>query len=484
VKNQKKTIFIAIYVIILIIIEFIPLFLPISIMDYSYRDWKDHDLSENITGDEFYYNNTYHYFNRPNNLTVFDLRGKNYQQQIALTTLQGLVNRDNVSIFLIYRSSDLFWLQQLNQTHGINYTILNDSQYWNLFQQFDSKIEGLIIYDHKMLDTVNVATFLSGINNSIVIHESMLAEFSSIGITNVLYDFRDQFISRYDLYFWAWDSFNHLATRKMVSSLDPYRTWFRDYVVANKIFAFYLSGGPFGQEKEIDLFKYIINEYPNNIPVFGWFTDPGGALGEYESVKILSQSGKYSLCAAIPDLTVFGAFNITLKQKEDSFNVSEFNLENKVYVAVVVSDGDNVNFCADVLQRYWQDPNRGTVPVGITLEPALFKLFPDCINYYYNNATENEYFLAGPSGAGYCYVDMNPSFPEYLNQSKFAMNQADMDQVWLLNGYEPYQIQYSKDVIEAYASDNCNLSGIYLNYHEFPAELNYVSNAVPVFQSV
>ncbi|MBD3227497.1 MAG: hypothetical protein GF329_04840 [Candidatus Lokiarchaeota archaeon] len=483
---HKKSIYLIIYIILLTVVGLLPLFLPISIMDYSHeQDWRGENFLESIIGDQKYYNDTYgNNLSQPTDLLVYDLRNRSYETQIVLTSLQGLVNRDNVSIFLIYRDSDLFWLTQLKEIHGINYTFYTNS-FWNLFTIYNSSFDGLIIYDHEFLHTINVATFLAGVNGSLVIHQDMIYNFSLLGVNEIVYDFRDTFDSKVNLYSWAWNKYNQFATRKMVASLDPEQSHFRDYIIANNMFTFYLCGGPLGPEPEINLFKSILSEYPENIPVFGWFTDPAGALGEYESVKIISKSGKYSLCAAIPDLTVFGSVEVAeFQQKPTDFNISDYEIENKVYVSVVVSDGDNVNFCADRLLEYWQDPERGSVPLGITLEPGMFEFFPTNIKYYYQNATDNEYFLAGPSGAGYCYTDLNPAFPQYLNQSLYAMNKADMDQVWILNGYEAFQLQYSKEVISAYASDNCNFSGIYLNYHDFPAELNYVSNNVPVFQSV
>jgi hypothetical protein len=483
--NNKKALNSVIYIAILTIIGILPLFIPISIIDYTKENWNGKDLAKDITGDYNYHNNTFYNFSEPNHLYVYDLRGKSYESQIALTTLQGLVNRDNTSIYLIYRSNDQKWLDHLNQTRGTNYTMIDDNSFMYLFQLFNNSIEGLILYDEDFLDTVNVATYLAGVYNCVVTYDTLLSNFSSMGISNIKYDLRNQFSSKIELYSWAWDNFNQHATRKLLCSLDPQRTFFRDYIVATKTFTFFLAGGPFGPKEEIDLFKQFLSYYPDNIPLFGWFTDPGGALGELESMKIVSKSGKYSLAAAVPDLTVLSSVKMSnIKQQVSTFDPSEFQLENKIYVSVVVSDGDNVNYCAERLRNLWEDPNRGRVPIGITLEPAMFKIFPTCLDYYYNSANNNISFLAGPSGAGYTFVDQNPAFPSYLNQTKYAMDMADMDQVWLLNGYEGYQVQYSNEVINAYTDKNLNFSGLFLNYADFPSSLNYISNNVPVFQSV
>ena len=487
--DRKIAIIATFYIVGLFTIGILPYFLRPTINDGSWETWGELDLAENVTGDSKYFEDTFPKFSQPDNLEYFDLRGKPYHERLALSTLQGLINRADVELFLIHSSTDNFWLQRLEEDHGIANIPLIYPSYLDVVSRYKQHIEGLIVYDHNFIDSVNVATFLAGIYNCTVIHYSMIDDFASIGITEIKFDFRGNFSSKVELYSWAWDNFKDKANNKIVASLDPTRIQFQDYVVASNIFSFSLTPGPMGPTDQIELFKKIISEYPDNTPVFGWFNDPGGALGEYEAVKIISKSGKYSLCAALPDLTVYSSIQGgDHKQKVVDFDSSEYmsggQVRNKIYVTCIVSDGDNVNHNYDRLQSNWQNADRGSVPIGITLEPAMFEMFPTGLEYYYESATDNEYFLAGPSGAGYCYVDMNPAFPQFLNHSKYAMDQADMQQIWILNGYEGFQLQYSDAILNAYASENCDFSGIYLNYHDYPAELNEMRGEVPVFQSV
>lgn len=484
-SRKKKQAFIGIIFALIMGMGLIPVWLPPYIYDFSHVNWNNADLAQNVSGDYSYFNN-FPTFTTPSHLDVYDIRALAYDQQLVLTTLQGLVNKANTSLYLIYRDSDLFWLQRLREYFGVNYTIFTYGSYWDIIQKYNSSIKGVIIYDENFLDTVNVATLLAGLNHSVVIHSSMLSSFSTLLGLKPVWDFRGNFSSRVSLYSWAWDRFWPLANHKMMSSLDPTQTFFRDYIVAANIFTFWLEVGPFGNLEQVQLYRRFMEESPANIPIWGWFTDPGKALGEYEAVKAISHAGKYSFCAAIPDLTVLSAVGSPpLTQKSVSYNVSAYPLENKIYVTVVVSDGDNVNYDADyLLNSIWQNPLRGSVPLGFTLEPLMIRICPVVLRYYYESATLNDYFLAGPSGAGYCYVDMNPSFPSYLNTTKYALAQCDMHQVWLLNGYEGYQPYYSDEVIGAFTSSHLNLTGIYLDYHDFQAESNYLRNTVPVFHSM
>ena len=473
------------FIIAVIYIGVLPALGPPYQMEGTYINWNGRDLSEGITGDSSHFNETYPEFNNTGQLYVYDLRGKPYEAQIALNTLQGLVNKDNASLYLINRDTDVLWMQQVNATPGINVTWITFPNYYDVIDLYNDSIEGLIIYDENFRDTVNVATFLAGVfPGNIVIQGNMLPNFATWGLdaNNVTFDFRNNFSSKVELYTWAFNNYGQNASQKGIASISPGQTHFRDYIVALKIFTFWLTPGPFGPIEEINLFRWLLDQFPMNIPLFGWF-DEGGP-GEYEAIKTMSKSGKYSL-NSLPDLTVFSSIQVpSLKQNLTAFDVSNYTVENKVYVSVVISDGDNSNFCLDTLQRYWQDPNRGTVPVGVTYQPILYRICPTSLQYYYQTATSNEYFMAGPSGAGYCYVDMNPAFPQLLNQTKYAMDQTDMDQVWLLNGYEAYPMHFSNEVLNAYASDACNFSAIYLNYHDFPAEVNTLVQDTPLFQSI
>src|SRR5260370_37075686 len=76
-------------------------------------------------------------------------------------------------------------------------------------------------------------------------------------------------------------------------------------------------------------------------------------------------------------------------------------LQNKVYVSITLSDGDNVQYMASHLKQNWGNAARGRVPMGWTAQPLAADLDPAMLNYYWATATTNDCLVAGPSGAGY-----------------------------------------------------------------------------------
>jgi len=85
--QHKKIVVFVLYVIIVTLLGILPLFIPISIMDYSKHNWNGMDLAENVTGDYQYYNATYLNLTQPSFLNVYDVRGRPYKDQVPLAFL-------------------------------------------------------------------------------------------------------------------------------------------------------------------------------------------------------------------------------------------------------------------------------------------------------------------------------------------------------------------------------------------------------------
>jgi hypothetical protein len=92
------------------------------------------------------------------------------------------------------------------------------------------------------------------------------------------------------------------------------------------------------------------------------------------------------------------------------------SLENKVYVAIFISDGDNIQYAQRAMRRIWDRSatSRGKVPLNWTIAPGLVDIGPGILNYYYTTATPTDCFVTGPSGMGYmmpCNTLAEPGAP-------------------------------------------------------------------------
>ena len=73
----------------------------------------------------------------------------------------------------------------------------------------------------------------------------------------------------------------------------------------------------------------------------------------------------------------------------------------KNYAAIYVGDYDSAAWLYQRLPGLWDDPARGSVPLGWAFNPTLDARFPVGLAYTRRTATPNDSFMTGDSGAGY-----------------------------------------------------------------------------------
>ena len=140
--------------------------------------------------------------------------------------------------------------------------------------------------------------------------------------------------------------------------------------------------------------KFLKDMTPGNGLVLGWYTT------ERSGITTVTAYGLSTLPA---DLFISSTFysgtdhNIAIPSVPD-----KPELENKMYVAIYISDGDNIQYNQRYMRKLWDQKKnvRGQVPLNWTISPALVDVAPAMMNYYYTTATEKDCFVCGPSGLG------------------------------------------------------------------------------------
>jgi hypothetical protein len=61
------------------------------------------------------------------------------------------------------------------------------------------------------------------------------------------------------------------------------------------------------------------------------------------------------------------------------------------------------------MRKLWNNPDRGSVPMGWTLSPAMLDAMPGALNYFWQTSTNNDNLISGPSGYGYTYPNSWPN---------------------------------------------------------------------------
>jgi len=203
----------------------------------------------------------------------------------------------------------------------------------------------------------------------------------------------------------------------------------RDVLIAANAFTFDLSTDP-RDRRDLALFDAILREADAPGVVMGWHCCRDR---ERDAVCRAAEHGFFVLCnLRSPNLTVHSGIRTETHYRQ-KHTLRDLPLEDKVYVAFVLSDGDAVWDMINFQTGNWLKPERGTFPFSWEMQPLMIHLGPGILRYYYDTASENDYFVTGPSGAGYTYPSRQPDPAGYLRFSKHYMDRCDLHAIWIMN---------------------------------------------------
>ena len=142
----------------------------------------------------------------------------------------------------------------------------------------------------------------------------------------------------------------------------------------------------------------------------------GGVPAEWRCAEILSCHNAYldadalGLCA-IANASVFQHFPLQERypQRRPTLDElhrrglldSEGRVADRTYVTIYVGDYDAAAWLYQRLPKYWNDPQRGSVPLGWAFNPNLADRFAPGMDWVRRTATSQDFFITGDSGAGY-----------------------------------------------------------------------------------
>src|SRR6185312_11969423 len=95
----------------------------------------------------------------------------------------------------------------------------------------------------------------------------------------------------------------------------------------------------------------------------GWWPEEGSGVTRASQYGIATVASDYAT-----NLTVHSGMPRTVNIKPIPPKPA---LQNKMYVAFIMSDGDNLQYVEHLERKLWNDPGRGQVPMGWTMSPAM-----------------------------------------------------------------------------------------------------------------
>ncbi|MDQ6644622.1 MAG: hypothetical protein M3Y76_09250, partial [Chloroflexota bacterium] len=354
-------------------------------------------------------------FQTPQGLTVFDLRGASAEVQLSAATMAGLINRPQPKVYLITSDEEIFWLKEALGSIPQETSVENgDGVLDGLLITFRSAIQGMIIYNPDLIDSINIATTMAAQRDGIVVSPTQAQDLQQAYKLPILADLRTyQWNNRLQAYDWARQNLLPNSSARAIAGLDPkISAGLRSFLVATNTFVYYLDSRNFlpdvtnGFQSERGLMQEIFKEYAPGTVHLGWFIDEGSgvSLTSDAAITVLATNLFYNLevWTSVQPATaiVRGA---PLPQNVPTLSA------NQVAISFMISDGDNLQFIQHHMLRLWRDSARGSFPLGWTISPVLIQAAPAMAAYYYRTASANDDFIAGPSGAGYMFPSRWPA---------------------------------------------------------------------------
>ena len=116
------------------------------------------------------------------------------------------------------------------------------------------------------------------------------------------------------------------------------------------------------------MFEEILSQVKPGTPYLGWF--PDDVAGEFSGVELTSRYGVYVLAADwFNNLTVFSGAQADRVAAGDRPRVKP-GLEKKIYVTLIYSEGDNLQYNQHRMRVLWDDPESGESAPQLDVEPV------------------------------------------------------------------------------------------------------------------
>jgi hypothetical protein len=370
---------------------------------------------------------------------------------LLFTTLKGLVNKttpriDSYDDAVRGAEGKYGWLNAL----GIGYSDVTDN--WTLLTKYRSEISGIVVYDDALTDTVNLATTIASLDGGIVASPAQVDRLTSDPYNlPILNDLRGMFTSKTQVYQYLYDNYWSRVTHKLLIGLNPdLRGFLRDYATAVGTAVVWLDPRVSAEDT---ILRQFLSGMPSGGGIYmGWWPDEGTGV---------ARASEYGLSTIASDfasnLTVFGGTSRAVNVKPIP---NKPPLDNKIYISLILSDGDNLQYLEHKFTSFWNAPNRGQVPMGWTVSPAMLDAMPGVLNHLYDTASPNDALISGPSGIGYTYPNYwgNQSYlDQYVTLSNDYLNRAGLKAVTVWN-----QINggINTNVGNSYANNAPSLLGI------------------------
>lgn len=336
--------------------------------------------------------------------TIF-IQALSRDEQITFSSLQGLINKKQPRIYLLNRSSDegtYTWAETSTVNFKSRVLYDRDTKY-DLLKKYAEELTGVVLYDPSISPHHrNLAGTVGALEGAVPVTPEVYANLQNSGVhLDVKVDLTSvKETSAVDVYEYMYRNYWGRCDKRLLVSAKPHDEQGRgDYHhtrdVAAACGAAVVWLDTLNPEEKQVLQKFFGDMKAGEGVVLGWYSTERSGITTASEFGLGTMPADHYLNGSVYGGTDHSIRIPAVPRKP--------GLENKAYVAIYISDGDNIQYTQRAMRRIWDraTPSRGKVALNWTIAPGLVDIGPGLLNYYYTTATSSDCFVAGPSGMGY-----------------------------------------------------------------------------------
>lgn len=320
-----------------------------------------------------------------------------FAERLMFACLQGIVNREKPRIFLVPEKAvegNTAWTDIL----GLKLKTFEGKEKFELIRKYLSSVKGVVLYScEKSNHYANLATTLAGITDSLPVDAALYEKLKNNGISlSVTENITElEFTDAIEIYTYMYENLWKYCTHRLIVSASPKNPhYIRDMAVCTRSAVVWTENR---SEEEKNVYRRFLSDMKaGEAAATGWYTEERSGIGAAAEFGLSTIPSDF-----YENSTVYAGTPHEIKIPKIPAMPA---LENKVYAAIYLSDGDNVQYNQHAMLNLWRNPERGSIPINWTVSPVLADFGPGLMNYYYETASEGDCFVSGPSGAGYSLI--------------------------------------------------------------------------------
>lgn len=365
---------------------------------------------------------------------LVDLKHTSSSEKLFMRTLQGMVNRKEVRLYLIdsdrkvFGPADKFWIEEYERQGWVEvggYLSIDET-----LSKFGQEISGYVTATMNEPWSIHEATVIGMLKNGIVAPDEVSERLKNLGIIeldNVCGRWSDPISAYNHIVDYYRDELDYPGMALLRPEED---LW--DFVIQQQIMP--LFSRP--KHDTWEAVAKIMDSYPAKHILYGYVSDD--TVEEEIAVERASSTGKYLVpTSSVSNLSVHSAVlgKTPIKAVEPKVERSLAPLDpSQVNVAIAITDGDNmvVPIHQYPTEGFWNSPTRGALPLGWSMGVSLSTLAPGIWEYYRSTVSHNDEIVS-IMGIAYVHASTLPEPEAYYGATFSSMADMGLTTLWSLD---------------------------------------------------